>query len=488
MTNGPLVEVRESFELSDFMTSGSFAVTGTGDVPHWFDIVGLAAQTLGAFAGCLSRYIEDETGEGHAVEIDRRMTALWTVYSIRPMGWSPQSAWNPVGGDYRAKDGWIRLHTNHHLEQALSVLQCDQEKDSVAKAVTNWEAEALEDAIVSAGGCAAAMRSIEEWSQHPQGAAVSQAPLVDWENWPAIDDEAGPFTSDLPLKGLRVLDLTRVIAGPSASRFLSLFGADVLRIDPPFWEEPGIAAEMTLGKRCAGLDLRTKTDREVLSTLIQSADVLLHGYRPGALENLGFGPGDLRELNPKLIDVSLCAYGWSGPWSQRRGFDTLVQMSCGMVDHAMAAGEESKPEILPFAILDYSTGFLMAASAVEALRRRKRDGRVMSAKLSLAKTADLLLRTRRNSIDGVEPFAPETKDDLDPWIEQTEWGQAQRLKLPFRIGGLDPKWRYPAGRLRSSPADWSQFVSAVACCGLPIINAKQPDRQLPTNSSKKVQS
>ncbi len=457
MTTDPLVEVRESFELTDFMASDSFNLVGTGDVPHWFDLVGLATQTLGAFASCLSRYIGDETGECPAVGVDRRLAALWTIYSIRPKGWAPQSAWNPVGGDYRAKDGWIRVHTNHHLKPVLNVLHCEPEKNSVAQAISNWDAEALEDAIVGAGGCAAVMRSIEEWRQHPQGIAVAQAPLIDWQTWPSVDPKPAAVSSELPLKGLRVLDLTRVIAGPSASRFLSLFGADVLRIDPPFWEEPGIAAEMTLGKRCAGLDLRKKSDREVLSTLVQSADVLLHGYRPGALAKLGFGPDDLRELNPKLIDVSLCAYGWTGPWSQRRGFDTLVQMSCGMVDHAMAAAKESEPEILPFAILDYSTGFLMAAAAVEALRQRKKEGWVMSAKLSLARTADLLLRTKRNSIDGAKPFAPETKEDLDPRIEQTEWGQAQRLKLPFRIGGLNPTWRYPAGPLRSSPATWSQF-------------------------------
>ncbi len=457
MTKSALSEVRECFGLSEFMSSRRFAVVGEGDLSYWFDIVGLATETLGAFASCLSRYIQDETGEACAVEIDRRLVAFWTAYSIRPIGWSPPSAWNPIGGDYRAKDGWIRLHTNHHAEQALSVLRCAREGEAVAKAVATWEAETLENAIVSAGGCAASMRSIEDWRRHPQGQAIREEPLVAWSDWPSVDVETDTYCSDEPLKGLRVLDLTRVIAGPAAGRFLSLFGANVLRVDPPFWEEPGIAAEMTLGKRCTGLDLRTSADREALGALIKGADVLLHGYRPGALQKIGFGPSVLRELNPRLIDVSLCAYGWSGPWSQRRGFDTLVQMSCGMADYAMTFEEKGRPEFLPFAILDYSTGFLMAAATVEALRWRKMEGRVSSVKLSLARTADLLVRTKRNSLEDIQTFAPETKDDVDPWVEQTDWGPAQRLRLPFRVAGLDPKWRHPAGRLRSSPATWSQF-------------------------------
>ena len=152
----------------------------------------------------------------------------------------------------------------------------------------------------------------------------------------------------------------------------------MLRIDPPDWEEPGDVPEVTLGKRCAGLDLKTANGRAQLKALLQDADILLHGYRPGALDNLGLGRGVRASLNPTLIDVSLSAYGHSGPWAKRRGFDSLVQMSCGIADWGMHQAKSAVPSPLPVQALDHATGYLMAAAAIRGLRERDTHGRVLS--------------------------------------------------------------------------------------------------------------
>ena len=192
------------------------------------------------------------------------------------------------------------------------------------------------------------MRTQEEWKAHPQGVAVAAEPLVS-----ATASVVGlipdwPVPPERPLAGLCVLDLTRVLAGPVASRFLAGYGANVLRIDPPDWDEPGVVPEVTLGKRCARLDLRQTSDKDIFTALLANADILLHGYRPGALDRLGFGAEKRRSLAPGLIDVCLDAYGWSGPWAARRGFDSLVQMTTGIAATGMRWRHAERP--VPFAL------------------------------------------------------------------------------------------------------------------------------------------
>jgi crotonobetainyl-CoA:carnitine CoA-transferase CaiB-like acyl-CoA transferase len=211
------------------------------------------------------------------------------------------------------------------------------------------------------------------------------------------------------LKDVRVLDLTRVLAGPVATRFLAGFGANVLRIDPPWWSEPGVEPEVTIGKRRAGLDLRNVDDRSRFEALLARADVLIHGYRPGALDGLGLGASRRREIAPALIEVSLNAYGWTGPWRGRRGFDSLVQMSSGIADEGMRRTEAAYPVPLPVQALDHATGLLMAAAALRALRLRRDTGKVLSARLSLARTAAMLTGcgARAAAGDGVVSVRPD---------------------------------------------------------------------------------
>jgi crotonobetainyl-CoA:carnitine CoA-transferase CaiB-like acyl-CoA transferase len=195
-----------------------------------------------------------------------------------------------------------------------------------------------------------------------------------------------------PLLGIRVLDLTRIIAGPVATRLLAGLGAQVLRIDPPDWYEPTLEEEITLGKRCARLNIKTAIDKQRLIDLLSQADVIVHGYRADALDTLGFDSETRARLRPGLVDVSLNAWGWSGPWRNRRGFDSLVQMACGIA----AAGQQwrlaDKPVPLPVQALDHATGYLMAAAVLKGLYRRATCGEGYRARLSLARVAACLMQ------------------------------------------------------------------------------------------------
>jgi len=296
------------------------------------------------------------------------------------------------------------------------------------------------------------MRSLEEWAHHPQGQAIAAEALIDWSEAPILSTGRVALNPDRPLDGVRVLDLTRVLAGPVATRFLAAFGANVLRIDPPNWDEPGVIPEVTFGKRCAGLDLRDADDRSRFAELLRTADILVHGYRPGALEELGFGKTERWQLNPGLIDVCLDAYGWTGPWARRRGFDSLVQMSTGIADAGMRMEGLEKPCPLPVQALDQATGYLMAAAVARALLIRRVTGAALSAQLSLARTAHLLAPTLSSLRAPMQ--APETSGDLAPEIELTDWGAARRSKFPVSISGVVLGSPLPACKLRSSPPSW----------------------------------
>ena len=416
--------------LNDAEWPSSFAVSDLAQAS-----ISAAAQELG------------DLKSADDVTVDRRLSSLWFDMTLRPQNWEMPSAWDAIAGVYQTQDGWIRLHTNapHHRDAALRVLNCKADKDTVAAAVGTWTKTELETAIVDAHGTAAAMHSLDDWAAHPQGMAVAAEPLIDWQT----KGEGAPPVS---LTSLKVLDLTRVLAGPVATRFLAGFGANVLRIDPPSWSEPGVEPEVTIGKRCAGLDLTKSEDRTCLENLVKDADLLVHGYRPGALAGLGFGPDRLKELAPHMIEISLCAYGWTGPWSDRRGFDSLVQMSCGIAHEGMKRKRAGHPVPLPVQALDHATGYLMAAAALRALRVRNHSGQISRARLSLARTAALLVDAGPRGFEGAHI---EKRDaDFNPVSETTSWGAAQRVRFPVEVDGQPPNWAYPAGFLRRHPAIW----------------------------------
>ncbi|SFD47438.1 CoA transferase [Roseivivax sediminis] len=426
------------------LSPSGIEVAGDGALPSAFRTTDLLAASQAALGAAL----RDLVGGTAPVRVDQRLASLWAARSIQPEGWALPPVWDPLAGDYATRGGgWIRLHTNapHHRDAALRALGVAAERNAVAGAVADWDADALETAVVAEGGAAAAMRSAAEWAAHPQGAAVTAEPLVAFEGAAHPPPTLGPEAR--PLAGLKVLDLTRVLAGPVGTRALAGYGARVLRIDPPGFDEANVVPDVTLGKACARLDLATTEDRALFERRLAEADLLVHGYRPGALDGLGYGAETRAALNPALREVTLCAYGWTGPWTGRRGFDSLVQMSSGIAEAGMGWAGADRPTPLPVQALDHATGYLIAAAALKLL-----NGRARVARLSLARTAEQL-KAHRQDDPGTLGTAPEP-GDLASAQEYTAWGPARRLRPALEMDGIPMRWSRPAEPLGASAPDW----------------------------------
>jgi hypothetical protein len=434
---------------------GGFTETGEGTLPSCFTVSDLASASMGVAGLALREWLVIHDVPAAKIEVDRRLASLWFAGSVMPIGWQLPPAWDAIAGDYQTADGWIRLHTNaqHHRDAALAVLGVALDRKKVVAAVKTWRADALETAVVEAGGCAAQMRTQAEWLCHPQGQAVMSEPLVWFEPTVRGADQSRPITPARPLQGIRVLDLTRVLAGPTATRFLAGYGADVLRLDPLFWEEPSLEAEMTVGKHCARIDLTTEVGREQFCTLLADADICISGYRSDALERLGLGASQRQIIRPGLIDVSLNAYGWNGPWATRRGFDSLVQMSTGIAAQGVVAFGTDRPKPLPVQALDYAVGYLLAAAALRGLSERQKSGHGSRWRTSLARMAGLLME-HPQAMDGHSPFALKTDDDYAAEPEKTTWGHARRLLPALTIKGAPMFWDVAAGPIGRHPARW----------------------------------
>lgn len=446
--------MKEIFSALDLETS--YEIINETKLPSRFTVSDLAATSIGS-VGCAVAGLLNDLGLNSVVstiQVDQRLAALWFSQSIYPIGWELPPVWDSIAGDYQTKDGWIKLHTNlaHHREAALSVLNCRADRESVARAVSSWSANELETAIVKSGGVAAMMRSQAAWQNHPQGVAISREPLVTFDESRYGQIKDWQATQARPLRGLRVLDLTRVLAGPVCTRALAGFGASVLRIDPPGWDEANVVPDITLGKRCANLQLNDPIDRDTFESLLAQADLLVHGYRHGALDKLGYGSAARQKISPNLLEVSLNAYGLTGPWAERRGFDSLVQMSCGIADTGMSCAGKTRPTPLPVQALDHATGYLMAASALQLVRSAVTNRRITSAHLSLARTAELLMAYPQDSKE--ELHSEVSTQDFSEIVEHTPWGNAHRLKPALAIYGTPMKWGLAASNLGSHKASW----------------------------------
>ena len=277
-----------------------------------------------------------------------------------------------------------------------------------------WDAEAFETAAYAAGGVVAMMRSHEEWSDLPHAKALAALPLITIEKIGEAAPKPWP-SGDRPLAGLRVLDLSRVIAGPVAGRTLAAHGADVLLISGPDLPAiPWLTIDTGRGKLTGFVELKSEQGRAILcATLLAQADIFSQGYRPQALASLGFSPQDAAQISPGIVYVTLSAYGHAGPWADRRGFDSLVQTATGF-NHAegQAAGVDG-PKELPAQILDHATGYLMAFGAMMARARQSREGGSWHVRVSLAQTGRWLwnlgrvtdgLKTEDLKGDAVRPF------------------------------------------------------------------------------------
>ncbi|MGW5266721.1 CoA transferase [Microbispora sp. NPDC004025] len=528
-------------------------VTGEDPVlPSMFPIGTMAATSAGALTAAVAAYAArtEDGAEGQpggretlpskhrdpdvTIDVRHAAVAFQSERHFRADG-KGMDVWAALSGDYRASDGWVRLHCNfdHHRDAAVRALGLPpgSGKEDVARACADRAAVDIEEAVIRAGGCAAAMRSRAEWLAHPQARALAGLPLVGVTRLPGGEkggqlrgggtggsetDHSGPgdgtrcgemdrsetgrggtgdgtghrgtggggtgrdgtFRDETghsrteppsggrvwagetpadpatglppgpyrPLSGLRVLDLTRVIAGPVAARALAAYGADVLRVGAAHLPEvPGLVVETAFGKRSCHVDLRSEAD--TLRELVRQADVIVQAYRPGALRARGFGPEDLAALRPGIVCVDISAYGGRGPWASRRGFDSLVQMACGI---AHENGDGLLPSPLPAQALDHGTGYLAAFGAVAALIRRAAEGGSWHVEVSLARTAAWLDELGR--VDAEETRQPPV-DDLLATMD-SPFGALTYVRPPGAVDGARPHWTSPPPRQGEHPASW----------------------------------
>ena len=365
-------------------------------------------------------------------------------------------------GVYPAKNGrWSYLHCNfpNHREAALSVLGVEEDREAVRRAVAEWDALELEEAIIAANGAGGMVRSMAEWAQHPQSAAVGSLPLMEIERIGDCGPQPLP-EGNRPLSGIRVLDLTRVLAGPTCARTLAEHGADVMKVTAKHLPSSRAQEYDTgHGKLSTHLDLREERDVETLRRLVREADIFSQGYRPGTLARRGLSPQDVASLRPGIVYVSLSAFGRVGPWAERRGFDTVVQTVSGITDRQgqLFPGAEPGPQFYPVSAIDYLTGYLMAFGAMLALGRRAREGGSWLVRISLAQVGKWLveqgqvpepeLRDVPAEFDGAEIKSWSTTSDVPE-------GRLGHLAPTLQLSETQPYWARPTVPLGHHDPVW----------------------------------
>lgn len=409
-----------------------------------------------AAAGCAVYAAVSELTGRPAPAMDPTLAlATFTTHVTR--AGRPVPKWAPLSGAYRtADDRYVQLHCNfpHHASGAARRLGVAEDRAAFAEAVAGWDAEALEHALIDDGMVAAAYRTLDEWAAHPHAASITGLPLLDWRTLHAPDEDLDPnqnrpATPDRPLAGTRVLDLSRVLAGPVAGQTLANLGADVLRVDGAHLPSVAVGV-MTTGtsKRNTYLDLRSAEDREHLVGLVRDADLVVDAYRPGALERWGFGPDEIAAVAPSASVVQISAFDWVGPWAGRRGFDSIVQSTTGIALAGADLCGSDAPVHLPVQTLDYSTGLFATAAAIRALARRGSGHGTTLARLSLIRSRNWLVGLgvpRRFEPGAITPGADQVASiasdfgDLElvrPLIGSWSWG-------PRRLGSDRASWQHP---------------------------------------------
>jgi crotonobetainyl-CoA:carnitine CoA-transferase CaiB-like acyl-CoA transferase len=418
-------------------------------LPSSFAVGTMAQATIAASALAAAELWRLRTGARQDVSVDMRHAAIeFRSERYLSVAGVNHRMFDPLFGVYRAGDGrYVRIHTNftHHREGMLAMLGAEYDRSSVERAIAAWQGQAFEDAAAARGLVATMTRTLEEWSAHPQGEALARLPLFEIIRI-GDGDPRLRRAGEQPLSGVRVLDLTRVIAGPVCGRTLAAHGADVLAVTGPHLP---FAIQLVMdngrGKLQTHIELTQATGQETLTRLARSADVFVQGYRPGAIASRGFSPEQLADLNPGIVYVSLSAWGHAGPWANRRGFDSLVQNADGLnIAEAIAAGSfESKgPRELPAQALDHASGFLMATGAMMALKRQALEGGSWHVRISLAQTGEWLKRLGRLP-EGLRADEV-TPAEVSTVLETSDSGFGRMTAVGH------------AGRLSATPARWSR--------------------------------
>jgi crotonobetainyl-CoA:carnitine CoA-transferase CaiB-like acyl-CoA transferase len=433
-------------------------VTFTGGtdpvLPTPFRIGAAGAATLAASGLAATELWQIRTGRRQRVTVDLRQAAaaLRSGHYLALAGTDVSSERNPVMGFYPTRDGrWSYLHCNfpNHRAAAMRVLGVAEDREAVARAVATWNAADLEEAIIASKGAGGMARTQAEWARHPQGLAVAALPLMEVMRIGDSAPEPLP-TGDRPLSGIRVLDLTRVLAGPTGGRTLAEHGADVLKITGAHLPSLGYQElDIGHGKLSAELDLRAPGDIVILRGLVRKADVFSQGYRPGSLANRGLSPEELAAIRPGLVYVSLCAFSHVGPWASRRGFDTVVQTVSGMTirQAECVPGKSPGPQFYPVSAIDYCTGYLMAFGAMVALARRTREGGSWLVRISLAQVGKWIVDLGEVPPAALEGLPAEfTAGELERWstASETPSGRLRHLGPAVHMSETPPYWARPA--------------------------------------------
>jgi crotonobetainyl-CoA:carnitine CoA-transferase CaiB-like acyl-CoA transferase len=432
------------------------ALSGTEPaLPSSFRVGTIAQASIGLAALAAAALWRQRTGRAQQVAVDMRHAAVEfrSERYVAIDGAPAPPEWDSIAGLYRTGDGgWVRLHTNfpRHRAGVLTLLGCPGERAAVQAALDGWNARAFEDAAAAAGLCVTALRSFAEWDAGEQGRALAALPLVEITR--LGDAPARPLPAgNRPLAGVRVLELTRIIAGPVAGRTLAAHGADVLLVSGPKLPAiPALVIDTGRGKLSAFLDLDEAPHRARLSTLLAEADVFLQSYRPGAVAVRGFGPEDCAAIRPGIVYGSLSAYGRAGPWAARRGFDSLVQTASGFNDAEAAAAGSATPKPLPAQALDHASGYLLAFGIMAALHRRATEGGSWHVQVSLARTGRWLRELGR--IDGFG--SPEL--DAVAFLETTPsgFGELTAVRHAASLSATPAQWARPAVPLGTDPPAW----------------------------------
>jgi crotonobetainyl-CoA:carnitine CoA-transferase CaiB-like acyl-CoA transferase len=453
--------------LSDIWTSiggeaaALDALTLTGDepqLPSSFRVAAAAQVSVAVTALAAAGIWKMRRGEAQDVAVDMRHAVVEcrSERYLRVDGKPPPPAWDAIAGVYKTRDGFVRLHTNfpHHRDAVCKVLNCKPERDAVQAALMQWDGEAFETAAYAGGGVVAFMRSHDEWSATPHAKALAGLPLISITKIGEAAPKPWP-KGERPLAGIRVLDLSRVIAGPVAGRTLAAHGADVLLISGPELPAiPWLTIDTGRGKLTGFIELKNEQGRDALRDLLAEADIFSQGYRPQAMAHLGFSPEDAARINPGIIYVTLSAYGAAGPWAERRGFDSLVQTTTGF-NHAegQAAGIDG-PKELPAQMLDHATGYFMAFGAMMAKARQAREGGSWHVQVSLAQTGRWLWHLGRVA-DGLST-RDFTGEAVTPFIEEvgSGFGALQSVRHSAILSKTPAFWARPAMPLGSHPLQW----------------------------------
>lgn len=438
---------------------GFVHLTGQDPVlPSSFAVGSAAQSTIAAAALAVCELGHARGAPRQRVGVDMLHAALECTGWFAVDGRVPE-LWDPFSGLYQCKDGWVRVHANfrHHRDGALRLLGLDPanaKREDAQAALMEWKAVDFETAMADAKLVATALRTFDQWDATEQGCAVASQPLFTIDrigDAPAL--ELPPLAPDQrPLEGIKVLDLTRILAGPVGGRALAGYGADVMLVNSPHLPNIEAIADTSRGKRSAHADLRSAGGRAAMDALLREAHVFVQGYRPGGLRELGWGPHEVAARRAGIVYVSITAYGTLGPWASRRGFDSLVQTAMGFNDAEGRAFGDGKPKALPMQILDEAAGYLMATGASAALRRQQLEGGSWHVQVSLAQTGHWLRSLGRVS-DGFAAAQP----DIEPYTEvvPSGFGELKAMRHSAQLERTPARWVRPSVPPGTDPPRWA---------------------------------